>query len=134
MASVALLLALGGRAHAADWTPAEIPSTTNVLWLDAADASTITEVSGAVSEWRDKSTNDAHAANASADNQPLTATHTIDGKNVIRFDGNDTLETLGGAAGCHRSRESVPPAVGSNCPTRRSIIIPFSSSSCKPDP
>jgi len=35
---------------------------------------------------------------------------------------------------CHRSRESVPPAVGSNCPTRQGIIIPSSPAFCKLDP
>lgn len=36
------------------WTPAEMTTT---LWLDAADSSTITTVSGTVSEWEDKKNN-----------------------------------------------------------------------------
>ena len=73
------------------WTPAQIATA---LWLDAADVATITESGGAVSQWDDKSGGGADAANASAPNQPLTSTYLIDGKNVIRFDGNDTLETV----------------------------------------
>ena len=49
------------------WTPADI--TTN-LWLDAADASTITESGGAVSQWNDKSGNNNHAANSTPARQP----------------------------------------------------------------
>ena len=44
------------------------------------------------------------------------------------------IQSDGPVAWCHRSGESVPPGVGSNCPTRRSIIIPSLSASCKPDP
>jgi hypothetical protein len=40
------------------WTPANI---TTALWLDAADASTITESGGAVSQWDDKSGNSNNA-------------------------------------------------------------------------
>ena len=49
------------------WTPAEI---TTALWLDAADASTITESSGSVSSWADKSGNDRHATQGTALHQP----------------------------------------------------------------
>lgn len=60
------------------------------LWLDAADASTITLVSGAVSEWRDKAAGRLFIQ-TTANNRPgLT---TINGRNALLFDGsNDTLE------------------------------------------
>ncbi len=45
----------------AAWTPADI---TTALWLDAADAATITESGGDVSQWADKSGNSNHAVNA----------------------------------------------------------------------
>lgn len=61
------------------------------LWLDAADASTIDTVSGAVSEWRDKSTNGRHFTQSTANNRPSYAT-TVNGRNAITFDGdNDVL-------------------------------------------
>lgn len=47
----------------AAWTPADI---TTALWLDAADAATITESGGDVSQWADKSGNSNHAVNAGA--------------------------------------------------------------------
>ena len=49
------------------WTPANI---TTALWLDAADTSTITTVSGAVSQWNDKSGNGYHAVQATASKRP----------------------------------------------------------------
>lgn len=57
-----------------------------VLWLDADDASTITESSGSVSQWNDKSGNDNHAT-ATGTAQPTTGTRTIGGKNGLDFDG-----------------------------------------------
>jgi hypothetical protein len=52
---------------AALWTPAEI---TTALWLDAADADTITLNSGNVSQWDDKSGNGRHYSQASSTKQP----------------------------------------------------------------
>lgn len=61
------------------------------LWLDAADASTITTATG-VSEWRDKSSTGSKWTQATANNQPATGTQTMGGKNVLVFDGtNDAL-------------------------------------------
>lgn len=64
------------------WTPAEI---TTALWLDAADASTITESGGAVSQWDDKSGNDYHVSQATAANKPAVSTDA--GNASILFDG-----------------------------------------------
>jgi hypothetical protein len=50
------------------WSPADI---TTALWLDAADASTVTMANGAVSEWRDKSGNARHANQGTAARRPL---------------------------------------------------------------
>ena len=56
------------------------------LWLDAADASTVFTVSGAVSQWNDKSGNGRHATQGTVANRPSYST------NTISFDGvNDNL-------------------------------------------
>jgi len=62
------------------------------LWLDAADASTITTVSEAVSQWNDKSGNGRHASQNTAANRPVVTSAGLGGKDVITFDGtNDAL-------------------------------------------
>jgi len=62
-----------------------------VIWLDASDSSTITLVSGAVSEWRDKSGNNRHASQGTSANRPVMST--LNGKSVLSFDGsNDFLQ------------------------------------------
>jgi hypothetical protein len=58
------------------------------LWLDAADASTITIDTG-VSEWRDKSATGSVWAQATSGEQPATGTATMNGRNVLLFDGSD---------------------------------------------
>jgi hypothetical protein len=58
-------------------------SATTALWLDADDSSTITLVSGAVSEWRDKSGNTRHASQTTAGNRPVMST--LNGKGVLDF-------------------------------------------------
>jgi hypothetical protein len=59
------------------------------LWLDAADASTITESGGAVSQWDDKSGNSRHAVQATANDQPVyTASSLINNKPAIDFTTN----------------------------------------------
>lgn len=73
------------------WTPAQI---TTALWLDASDSSTITTVSGAVSEWRDKSGNARHFGQSTASARP--AYTTASGYDVVQFDGtNDHLIRTG---------------------------------------
>jgi len=70
------------------WTPALI---TTALWLDAADASTVTTVSGAVSQWNDKSGNARHATQATAGSRPTYTSAGLNGRNILTFDGGDTL-------------------------------------------
>jgi len=57
------------------------------LWLDASDASTITDSAGAVSQWADKSGNGNHLTQVTAANQPVTGTRTINSRNALKFDG-----------------------------------------------
>jgi len=66
----------------APWTPANI---TTELWLDAADASTITESSGAVSQWDDKSGNNRNATQTTGANQPQYISAGKNSLNLIRF-------------------------------------------------
>ncbi len=71
------------------WTPALISTA---LWLDAADASTVTLNGSTVSQWRDKSGNSRHASQATAANQPTYAAAGQNSRNVLTFDGsNDSL-------------------------------------------
>jgi hypothetical protein len=65
-----------------------------VVWLDAADTSTITESSGSVSQWNDKSGNGYNVTQGTGLNQPTTGSATINGLNVISFDGsNDRMSS-----------------------------------------
>lgn len=66
------------------------------LWLDAADTSTITSASGAVSQWNDKSGNDYHVTQTTAAKKPTTGASLHNGNNILTFDGGDTLEIPSG--------------------------------------
>lgn len=84
-------------AVAAPFSPLDLSPA---LWLDASDAATITQVANAVSQWNDKSGNGRHATQVTAANQPTTNTRTINGLNVIDFDGtNDNLDLPSGVYG-----------------------------------
>lgn len=62
------------------------------LWLDAADASTITSSGGAVSQWNDKSAFARNFTQGTGANQPTTNSRTLNGKNVLDYDGtNDVM-------------------------------------------
>jgi hypothetical protein len=70
------------------WTPANL---TSLLWLDASDSSTITQSSGLVSQWSDKSGNARHVT-SSLTNRPEIGSVQINGLPSITFDGsNDCL-------------------------------------------
>lgn len=59
----------------ADWTPASI--TDIEAWFDAADAATITESGGAISQWDDKSGNGHHAIQITGSQQPTYDTTSL---------------------------------------------------------
>ena len=59
------------------------------LWLDASDTSTITESSGSVSQWNDKSGYGNNATEGVGARQPTTGTRTLGGRNILDFDGTD---------------------------------------------
>ncbi len=89
LASVNLIFI--GTLQAALWTPTE---TTTALWFDAADASTITETSGNVSQWADKSGNGRNATQATGAAQPDSG-GTHNGLNTINFNGSSEFFRLG---------------------------------------
>ena len=65
------------------WTPDLVRPA---LWLDAADASTVSVATG-VSEWRDKSGNGRHFTQTTTANQPAYNQNGINGLSSISFDG-----------------------------------------------
>ena len=82
------------------FSPSEVSSMN--LWLDAADASTITHSSNAVSQWNDKSGTSNHATQSTADNKPGTNTATLNGLNVIDFTGDFLVSPI------NINRSSIP--------------------------
>lgn len=75
----------GGRGHVN-----YVPITTSLkLWLDASDLSTITESSGFVSQWNDKSGNNYNATQGTGSLQPVYTASSQNGKAGIAFDATD---------------------------------------------
>lgn len=68
-----------------------IPVKGYALWLDASDTSTITLSGSAVTQWNDKSANAFQFVQATSGRQPTSGLTTINGKNVLDFDGGDML-------------------------------------------
>ncbi len=73
------------QAAAASFLPTDIADLE--FWFDADDASTITETSGDVSQWDDKSGNGNNVVQATGAAQPTTST--INGNASLLFDGTD---------------------------------------------
>ncbi len=71
---------------AIEGTAFDVNDLSPVLWLDAADASTIEENGGKVSQWDDKSGNNNHATQSNVANQP---TKGID--KISFIGGNDNM-------------------------------------------
>lgn len=66
------------------------------LWLDATDSSTVTTVSGNVSEWKDKSGRGRTFSQTTANNRPALASNVFGSLSAIQFDGaNDSLSSTG---------------------------------------
>jgi uncharacterized repeat protein (TIGR02543 family) len=65
------------------WSPEKILTAG---WFDAADPTTLTASGGTVSQWRDKSGNQNHAAQTTVSRRPATGSATIGGLNAIAFD------------------------------------------------
>ena len=62
---------------------------TPALWVDAADTTTVTIASNAVSEWKDKSGNNRHLTQTTAGSRPSYVSGEQNGLSVVRFDGTD---------------------------------------------
>jgi hypothetical protein len=69
------------------WTPDVLAA---VAWYDAASGP-IVESGGFVSQWNDKTANARHLTQGTGANQPTTGTRTLNGLNVLDFDGGDFL-------------------------------------------
>jgi hypothetical protein len=79
------------RPRATGLNPSSIDSLQ--LWLDGADASTITTVSGAVSQWNSK-VGGVTATQTTANNRPEYRASGMNGKGALYFDGtNDQINT-----------------------------------------
>ena len=82
-------------ARGAPWTPVELPQPP-ALWLDAADAGTITLNGSAVSQWNDKSGNSRNFAQATGANQPAySATSFNTSYPGVTFDGSSDFMSAG---------------------------------------
>jgi len=68
------------------WTPSDISTA---AWYDASDTGTITESSGLVSQWDDKSGNGNHVTQETGSHQPVSGTRMLNGLNTLDFDGSD---------------------------------------------
>jgi hypothetical protein len=91
---------VGATIPAPAWSPADLGASL-ALWLDAADASTITLQGGGgsgpggsdhVSQWDDKSGNAWHMSQPTGANQPAYIASGLNGKPTIRTDGGDRLD------------------------------------------
>ena len=87
------------KAANAAFTPDNLSGLT--LWLDASDTNTLWEDTSAtttattvVGRWDDKSGNGNNATQSNASYKPTTGTRTINGLNVIDFDGTDDAMAL----------------------------------------
>jgi hypothetical protein len=70
------------------WNPSMIPTA---LWLDAADASTITLNGSTVSQWNDKSGNARNALQPTAVAQPTYQVAGLNSKPAIGFNGTNNI-------------------------------------------
>lgn len=82
---------IGPGAGASPWTPADDIGRGLVVWLDAADTSTIVHSGGAVSQWLDKSQTGRHVSQGTTAAMPTTGIASRNGLNVLSFDGGDRL-------------------------------------------
>jgi hypothetical protein len=64
------------------------------LWLDASDAGTITTVSGAVSQWNDKSDSGRNASQGTSDLRPTLSAAAQNSLNALSFDGSNDFMSL----------------------------------------
>ncbi|OVE75193.1 hypothetical protein BVX97_05450 [bacterium E08(2017)] len=78
------------------WSPEAIATAG---WYDAGDAMSIFENGGLVGEWRDKSGHGRHVSQSDDERKPETSSRSMNGLNVLDWDGLDGLENDSAAAG-----------------------------------
>jgi hypothetical protein len=126
---VAFLAAVSAPTGPALWTPADI---TTALWLDAADAGTITESGGAVSEWRDKSGNARHFLQSTALDQPTYSTSSWNGSPAVLFNQSflspATDITANGQSWYFVTQRTGGPLTSSVMGAQATSFIPIASS------
>lgn len=68
--------------------PGGVDATGLHSWYDASNASSIVASGSSVTQWKDLSPNARHAVISGGGSSPVTGTTTLNGKNVITFDGS----------------------------------------------
>ena len=91
-ASVRLTTARTEAASALGWRPSDAGA---LIWLDAQDASTLTEDAGELTLWADKGANAVAVSPTSPANRPVVTAAGLNGLPAIDFDGDDDLEGAG---------------------------------------
>jgi hypothetical protein len=77
------------------WNPSMISTA---LWLDAADASTVTTVSGAVSQWNDKSGNGRNVSQATVEQRPAYSPGLLNGLSGLNWGSTNNAKGLSTAS------------------------------------
>jgi hypothetical protein len=123
------------------WNPSMISTA---LWLDAADASTVTLNGSSVSQWNDKSGNGRNLTQGTSANQPLYVTNALNGKPKLNFGTTDFLvnSSYGGwanssffvAAICNLDNATLPafPAIISENNSSSAGYLAFGSNNTTP--
>jgi hypothetical protein len=76
------------------WTPA---NTTTAIWLDADDASTLTNTSGLCEEWRDKSGNGRNFGETNASLRPPITAAAVNGRTALVWPNGTNNKRLSGS-------------------------------------
>jgi hypothetical protein len=77
------------------WSPLDLPDLW--AWWDADDGDTITEASGLVEEWGDKSGDSRTLSQAASGARPLLVANERNGRDIIRFSTGGTADWMGTA-------------------------------------
>ena len=72
-----------------NFTPRSIAGL--ALWLDGADANSVTLNGSTVSQWNDKSGNGRHATQATAASQPTFTANARNGRSALTFSGSQVM-------------------------------------------
>jgi len=110
------------------WTPAALGANL-ALWLDAADASTITLNGSTVSQWNDKSGNSRNATQSNASLQPTYNTTVVNGRPALVFT-NHQLDLPAGTytpspAIAIAANRGTATGVGLLLQNTTQIVVPF---------